>query len=121
MDLKVWLLICSIVGHNNPDDTYTFNNNGTNLTEESNAIYHDRYVAAFPLHPWQSTGNIPGFLPYWADKNNYSKLKRKILSNLRYSANTKFFSVGTLNLDNNTASLSYDGLIIYRVETYEGK
>ena len=96
-------------GHNNPDDTYTFNNNGTNLTEESNAIYHDRYVAAFPLHPWQSTGNIPGFLPYWADKNNYSKLKRKILSNLRYSANTKFFSVGTLNLDNNTASLSYDG------------
>lgn len=96
-------------GHNNPDDTYTFNNNGSNLTEESNAIYHDRYVAAFPLHPWQSTGNIPGFLPYWADKNNYSKLKRKILSNLRYSANTKFFSVGTLNLDNNTASLSYDG------------
>lgn len=96
-------------GHNNPDDTYTFNNNGSNLTEESNAIYHDKYVAAFPLHPWQSTGNIPGFLPYWADKNNYSKLKRKILSNLRYSANTKFFSVGTLNLDNNTASLSHNG------------
>lgn len=100
-------------GHNHPDDTYTFNNSGTNLTEEVNAIYHDRYVAAFPLHPWQSTGNIPGFLPDWSDKTNYSKIKRKILSNLRYSANTKFFSVGTLEeLGNNKASLSLNGLSV---------
>lgn len=100
-------------GHNHPGDTYTFNNSGTNLTEEVNAIYHDRYVAAFPLHPWQSTGNIPGFLPDWADKTNYSKIKRKILSNLRYSANTKFFSVGTLEeLGTNKASLKLNGLSV---------
>lgn len=100
-------------GNNHPGDTYTFNNSGSNLTEETNAIYHDRYVAAFPLHPWQSTGNIPGFLPDWSDKNNYSKIKRKILSNLRYSANTKFFSVGTLeDLGTNKASLNLNGLSI---------
>lgn len=77
-------------GHNNPEDTYTFNASGSNLTKETNALYGDRYAASFPLHPWQSTGNIPGFNPSWTEKNNYSKLNRKILSNLRYSANTKY-------------------------------
>ena len=79
-------------GHNNPGDTYTFNNSGNALTKETNALYGDRYAASFTLHPWQSTGNIPGFNPTWEEKNNYSKLSRKILSNLRYSASTKFLS-----------------------------
>lgn len=79
-------------GHNSPSDVYTFKDNGSDLTQESNALYADRYAAAFPLHPWQSTGNIPGFDPSWSDKNNYSKLQRKVLSNLRYSASTKFLN-----------------------------
>ena len=79
-------------GHNSPSNVYTFKDSGNDLTQESNALYADRYAAAFPLHPWQSTGNIPGFDPSWSDKNNYSKLQRKILSNLRYSASTKFLN-----------------------------
>lgn len=77
-------------GHNHPKNSYTFGDSGNNVQPETNHMYGGQYVASFPLHPWQATGNIPAFLPDFEDKNKYSSLLRKILSNLRYSASTKY-------------------------------
>ena len=81
-------------GHNAPNDIeYNYKDNGDIDGVTSNPLYSDYYAANFPLHPWQSTGNIPGFAPTWAEKGNYTTLKRKILSNLRYSANSCFYNL----------------------------
>lgn len=96
-------------GHNAPDNTYTFQDSGSIDGEDINPMHHDKYAAYFPLHPWQSTGNIPGFLPDWDNKNLYSKLKRKVLSNLRYSASTKYLPEESVShLTDNCASLGAD-------------
>lgn len=81
-------------GHNAPNDIeYNYKDNGDIDGVTSNPLYSDYYAANFPLHPWQSTGNIPGFDPTWEEKGNYTTLKRKILSNLRYSANSCFYNL----------------------------
>lgn len=81
-------------GHNAPSAIeYNYKDNGTIDGVTSNPIYSDYYAANFPLHPWQSTGNIPGFNPVWEEKGNHTTLKRKILSNLRYSANSCFYNL----------------------------
>lgn len=86
-------------GHNAPNDIeYNYKDNGDIDGVTSNPLYSDYYAANFPLHPWQSTGNIPGFDPTWEEKGNYTTLKRKILSNLRYSANSCFYNLQE-NLD----------------------
>ena len=97
-------------GHNAPNSIeYDYKDNGTLDGVTANPLYSDYYAANFPLHPWQSTGNIPGFDPTWAEKGNYTNLKRKILSNLRYSANSCFYNLkdlGTGTLSDNEALLS---------------
>lgn len=97
-------------GHNAPNSIeYDYKNDGTLAGVTANPLYSDYYAANFPLHPWQSTGNIPGFDPTWAEKGNYTTLKRKILSNLRYSANSCFYNLkdlGTGTLSDNEALLS---------------
>lgn len=43
-------------------------------------------IAGHLLYPWQSTGNIQTFMASDERRTNYSKLKRKVLSNSRFSA-----------------------------------
>lgn len=43
-------------------------------------------LAGHLLYPWQSTGNIQTFMASDTRRSSYSKLKRKVLSNARFSA-----------------------------------
>lgn len=43
-------------------------------------------IAGHLLYPWQSTGNIQTFMSSDSRRTKYSKLKRKVLSNARFSA-----------------------------------
>lgn len=90
-----------------PDIEYSFNDSGNNLEKTTGHIYPDQYVGAAPLYPWQSTGNIPGFNATWENKNSYSKLKRKILSNLRFSANTVFFRGYIYNFETENKNIAF--------------
>lgn len=82
----------------NPSSKDEFENNSTNgdHPEKSNVSQEDiqwteKYYASTLLHPWQSTGYIPGFTSDFTDAPNYGSLKTKVLANLRYSANTYYF------------------------------
>ena len=67
----------------------TYNNRYLSLDEQRHKETSYSYSS---LHPWQSTGYISGFPNMYASGVIYSKLKRKVLSNIRYSASTYFFN-----------------------------
>lgn len=64
------------------------------------------YYGMVPLYPWNSTGTVGICVP--DNTNKKDNLKRKILSNLRFSANTFYFKKGECVLyDDNSNNIAY--------------
>lgn len=67
-------------------------------------------VAGHLLYPWQSTGNIQTFMSSDSRRTSYSKLKRKVLSNARFSAISYYLpeeSWWTPSFEDSTSILSW--------------
>lgn len=60
--------------------------------------YEEGYYSLTPLYPWHSTGTLGMYEPSDEKAGTTSLLKRKILSNLRYSAGTYYFPYNQLRL-----------------------
>ena len=63
-----------------------------NPSSNRNSHSSSRYEH-FPLYPWQSSGTISNRSNTWEDEGKKNVLKRKIMSNLRFSASTYYFPV----------------------------
>ena len=63
-------------------------NPSSNRDDHSSSRYEH-----FPLYPWQASGTISNRSNTWEEEGKKNVLKRKIMSNLRFSANTYYFPV----------------------------